>query len=524
MIKAAALWALAGWQDRKEGHPLASAQSQAPRADWLPTRAPRPLLTTSLACALSCISGCGILEPKLPEAEPAIPVEWPLPPTTLAPVVPASSTAPAEGAAADIGWRDFFVDQRLEELIARALENNRDLRVAVLNVESVRAQYRIQRASRVPWVNATGTLQRSGGSARLNPAGPGAGAGLVTELYSVDLGIAGFELDLFGRVRNLSEAALQRYLAQEEVRRSAQLSLIATVANAYLTLAADQELLRVSLATLKTYEDSYALTDRRHQFGAVSGLDVHQARVEVEAARSDVAFFSGTVAQDTNALNLLIGAPVDATLLPETFDDSVTASSALPAGLPSEVLLRRPDVRQAEHVLRAANANIGAARASFFPSISLTGAIGTASTDLSDLFKGDSDTWNFTPSINLPIFQGGRLRANLDGAHAERDIALAQYERAIQGGFREVADALALTATLSAQRHAQEALVDAATSAERLSRARYEAGRDSYLVQLDAQRTLYSALQGLISTRLAEENNRVVLYQVLGGGWNERSP
>lgn len=478
----------------------------------------------AVLAASSSIGGCGVLEPKLPEADAAIPVAWPLPPTTVAPVTPQSAAATAKGVAADIGWRDFFVDQRLEELIARALANNRDLRVAVLNVQSVRAQYRIQRADRLPSVNATGALTRSGGDAQLNPGGAGAGAGLVTELYSVDLGITSFELDLFGRVRNLSEAALQRYLSEEEARRSAQLSLISSVATAYLTLAADQDLLRVSQATLKTYEASYALTERRHQFGAVSALDVHQSRVEVEAARSDVALFSGTVAQDINTLTLLVGAPLDATLLPASFDDAVTGLSPLPAGLPSEVLLRRPDVRQAEHLLRAANANIGAARASFFPSISLTGAIGTASTDLSDLFKSDSDTWSFTPAINLPIFQGGRLKANLDGAHAERSIALAQYERAIQSGFREVADALALMATLSAQRQAREALVDAATRAEHLTRARYEAGRDSFLVQLDAQRTLYAALQGLVSTRLAEETNRVVLYAVLGGGWNERSP
>jgi multidrug efflux system outer membrane protein len=475
--------------------------------------------------AISCIAGCGILEPKLPAANAAIPVEWPLPPTTSVASAPTSSVATAAGVGvAHIGWRDFFVDPKLEELIARALANNRDLRVAVLNVESVRAQYRIQRADRVPSLAVTGAMVRAGGDALINPAGPGAGAGVVSRLYSVDLGVTGFELDLFGRVRNLSEAALQRYFSQEEARRSAQLSLIAAVANAYLTLAADQELLRVSQATLKTYEASYGLTDRRHQYGAVSGLDVHQARVEVEAARSDVSFFSGVVAQDINALNLLVGAPADATLLPTSLDDAVTGLSPLPAGLPSEVLLRRPDVLQAEHTLRAANANIGAARAAFFPSISLTGAVGTASTELSDLFKSNTDTWSFTPSLSLPIFQGGRLLANLDGAHAARNIALAQYERTIQGGFREVADALALTATLSAQRRAQEALVEAATSAEQLSRARYEAGRDSYLIQLDAQRTLYGAQQGLISTRLAEQANRVTLYRVLGGGWNERSP
>ncbi len=474
--------------------------------------------------AILCAGGCGMLEPTLPHADAAVPVEWPLPPTTMAAAPPAGPADAAGTSAADIGWRDFFVDPKLEELIARALANNRDLRVAVLNVESLRAQYRIQRADRVPSLSVAGTMTRSGGDALVNPSGAGAGAGVVNRLYSVDLGVTAFELDLFGRVRNLSEAALQLYLSQEEARRSAQLSLIAAVASAYLTLAADQELLRVSQATLETYEDSYQLTDRRHQSGAVSGLELQQARVEIEAARSDVAYYSGVVAQDINALTLLIGAPADASLLPTAFDDAVTGLSPLPAGLPSAVLLRRPDVLQAEHILRAANANIGAARAAFFPTISLTGAVGTASTELSDLFKGDTDTWSFTPSIGVPIFQGGRLLASLDGAHAERDIALAQYEHAIQAGFREVADALALTTTLLAQRRAQEALVDAATRAEQLSRARYRAGRDSYLVQLDAQRTLYSAQQGLISTRLAEQANRVILYQVLGGGWNERSP
>lgn len=482
----------------------------------------RVMALLALAAA-SFAAGCSVLEPKLPSADAAIPAEWPLPPITVAAPSPPAGIA-EDAAVADIGWRDFFVDRNLEELIARALANNRDLRVAVLNVERARALYRIQRADRLPSVGVTGSMIRSGGDAPLNPAGAGAGAGLVTELYSVDLGISGFELDLFGRVRNLSEAALQQYFAQEEARRSAQLSLIAEVANAYLTRAADQELLRVSEATLKAYEDSYVLTERRHEYGAVSGLDVYQARTAVEAARSDVARFTGVVAQDTNALNLLVGAPVDAALLPTSFDDAISGLSPLPAGLPSRVLLRRPDVLQAEHELRAANASIGAARAAFFPSISLTGAIGTASTELSDLFKGSTDTWSFTPSINLPIFQGGRLLANLGVSNADRSIALAQYEKSIQTGFREVADALALTATLSAQRRAQEALVDAATSAEALSRARYEAGRDSYLVQLDAQRTLYSALQGLVSIRLAEQTNRVVLYKVLGGGWNERSP
>ena len=467
-------------------------------------------LMTALAMATTLlVVGCATLEPAVPAAQPSIQGEWPLPPTTDA--MPASADADADAAAADIGWRDFFVDPNLEELVARSLDNNRDLRVAVLNVERARAQYRIQRADRLPSLGVNATLERTGGDIPVNST------------YNAGIGIAEFELDLFGRVRSLSDAALQRYFAREEARRSAQLSLIAEVANVYLTLAADQELLRVAQATLKTYEESYALTGKRHELGAVSALDVNQARIQVEAARADAARFAGQVAQDSNALNLLVGAPVESALLPTGVDDQVTGLAALPAGLPSEVLLRRPDVLAAEHQLLATNANIGAARAAFFPSISLTGSVGSASDQLSSLFGSGNKVWSFIPQINLPIFQGGRLRANLDVARADRDIALAQYEKSIQSGFREVADALALTAILARQLKAQQALVDAATRAEALSRARYEAGRDSYLVQLDAQRTLYAAQQGLIATRLAEQANRVTLYKVLGGGWNERS-
>lgn len=450
--------------------------------------------------------GCAVLEPKLPEAAPEISAEWPVPGTA------AASDPASPAVTADIGWRDFFADERLEEVIARALANNRDLRVAMLNVEKARAQYRIQRADRVPSVGASGALVRTGGDAP------------VTETYTADLGITEFELDLFGRVRNLSQAALQRYFAQEENRRSAQLSLIAEVANVYLLLAADEEQQRVALATLKTREDYYALTKKRYELGAVSALDLSQARTQMEAARAEAARYAGQVALDTNVLNLLVGAPVDAELLPASFDQPATGLAALPAGLPSEVLLRRPDVLAAEHLLRAANANIGAARAAFFPSITLTGAVGSASDELSGLFDSGTSTWSFVPRVNVPIFQGGRLRAGLGVATADRDIALAQYEKAIQAGFREVADALALTTTLAAQRSASEATVEAAAEADRLSRARYEAGRDSFLVLLDAQRTLYLAQQALIITRLAEQANRVTLYRALGGGWQERSP
>ncbi len=462
------------------------------------------LIAAAVALALFA-GGCGVLEPRLPEAAPAIPAEWPIPATA------AAAQAGAAALTADIGWRDFFVDERLEEVIGRSLENNRDLRVAMLNVEKARAQYRIQRADRVPAVGASAAMLRSGGDVP------------VTETYTADLGVTEFELDLFGRVRNLSQAALQRYFAQEENRRSAQLALIAEVAGVYLTLAADQEQQRVAEATLATREDYYALTKKRYELGAVSALDLSQARTQVETARADAARYAGQIAQDTNALTLLVGAAVGPELLPTAFDQPVTGLAALPAGLPSEVLLRRPNVLAAEHLLRAANANIGAARAAFFPSIRLTGAVGSASDELSGLFDSGTSAWSFMPLVNLPIFQGGRLRAGLGVATADRDIALAQYEKAIQSGFREVADALALTATLAAQRAAGEATVEAAAEADRLSRARYDAGRDSYLVLLDAQRTLYLAQQVLITTRLAEQANRVTLYKVLGGGWQERS-
>lgn len=476
----------------------------------------KPMLTTLALAAMLSLGACASLEPALPAADAGIPQSWPLPPTTGAyGTAAASGTAPAAdtagGAAADIGWRDFFADPKLAQLIARALENNRDLRVAVQNVERARAQYRIRRADQLPSVGANATVTRGGDAA---PAAP---------TYSVGLGVAAFELDLFGRVRSLSQAALQQYLAQEEARRSAQLSLVAEVANAYLTLAADQELQRVAQATLANRQQALHLSEQRHKLGAVSALDLSQAQAALETARSDVARYAGQVAQDGNALALLVGAPVEPALLPSGFDLQVSGLGALPAGLPAEVLLRRPDVLQAEHQLRAANANIGAARAAFFPSISLTGSIGSASNELSNLFAGGTRVWSFVPQVNLPIFQGGRLRAGLGLSTAERDIALAQYEKAIQAGFRDVADALALTRTLAEQKTSQQALVAAATRADQLSRARYEAGRDSYLVLLDSQRTLYAAQQSLVATQLAEQTNRVALYKVLGGGWQERS-
>jgi multidrug efflux system outer membrane protein len=453
------------------------------------------LLAVAVALALS---GCASLVPRSTEVAPAIPAQWP------------AAAAAGTIDVADIGWRDFFVDPRLQSVINQALDNNRDLRVAVLNVEKARAQYRIQRADRVPAVGVQGQMTRSGGDAP------------VTEQFSANLGVVEFELDLFGRVRNLSQAALQQYFAEAANRRSAQLSLVAEVANAWLTLGADNEQLRIAQATLASYEDSLRLTEARRQLGGASALELSQTRTLVETARTDVARFAGQVAQDRNALVLLAGGPVDDSLLPTTQVTEVAALRPLPAGVPGEVLLRRPDVMAAEHTLLSANANIGAARAAFFPSISLTGSIGSASSELSSLFDSGTRVWSFLPKLNLPIFQGGKLRANLGVATADRDIALAQYEKAIQSGFREAADALVLNDSLDAQLASQQALVAAAEQAQTLSQARYDAGLDSFLTLLDARRTAYTARKSLVSTQLAQQSNQVALYKVLGGGWHER--
>lgn len=461
--------------------------------------APLPLVGLLAAVVLA---GCATLEPVLPEAEPGIAENWSGTATTV------SSPATAE----HIGWRHFFGDPQLKELIAQALANNRDLRVAMLNVERARALYRIERSAQLPSVNANGGMTWAGGENRS-----------TAETYSAELGITQFELDLFGRVRQLSEAALQHYFATEEARRGAQLSLVAEVAHAYLTLIADQELERIAQATVVNYQAVFDLTERRHELGAASALELSQARTILLSAHADAARFAGRVAQDINALSLLVGAPIDTALLPVSFEPGGSGIAVLPVGLPSDVLLRRPDVAEAERRLRAANASIGAARAAYFPSITLTGAVGSASSDLSDLLGNGSGAWRFIPQINLPIFQAGRLRANHDVAIADRDIALARYERSIQAGFRETADVLTLNRALAEQRQFLETMVAAAVETEQLSEKRYRAGQDSYLVLLDAQRTLYEARQALINTQIAEQANRVNLYKVLGGGWQEHS-
>lgn len=467
-------------------------------------------LNRALAAAVVVfVAGCATPGPRgsVADADPMIPTEWPLPASTGVAGDGATTALP------DIGWRDFFADPRLQEVVGLALDNNRDLRVAILNVDRARAQHRIQRADRFPSVGINAQMERVGAD---NPA-------LESETYSVGLGVTAFELDLFGRVRNLSQAALQQYLATEESQRGAQLALVAEVANLWLTLAADREQLRIAQATLATYEESLELNQARRELGAISQLVLEQTRTQVASARADVARISGLVQRDINALNLLAGVTLEPRLLPDGMVQDVVGLGQLPEGLPAEVLLRRPDIIAAEHRLLGADANISAARAAFFPSIRLTGNIGSVSTELSGLFESNTTVWSFIPQINIPIFQGGRLRAALGMAQADRDIALAQYEKAIQNGFREVADALALSATLAEQVDASQALLEAATNAERLAKARYDAGLDSNLVRLDAQRTLYAAQQQVVAVRMAEQANRVTLYKVLGGGWTERN-
>jgi outer membrane protein, multidrug efflux system len=455
-----------------------------------------------------CLTGCGTMAPRYDRPEPPIPPAWPTGPAYKGPA--AGQTGPA---AADVGWRKFYTDEKLQMVINLALNNNRDLRVATLNIEKARALYRIQRADLFPTVLAAGS-----GSEQRQPAAISmTGESMVARQYSVGLGFTSYELDLFGRVRSLNDRALEQYFSSEQARRSFQIALIAEVANTYITLAADRERLTLARDTLESQEASYRLMAHRFRVGVSTELDLRQAQTRVDSAKVDIAFYTGRVAQDENALTLLAGASVPSELLPARMSADAVLSD-ITVGLPSEELLKRPDILQAEHLLKAAQASIGAARAAFFPRITLTTAFGTVSPELSGLFGAGSDTWGFAPQITLPIFDAGRNMAVLGVAKADREIFLAQYEQAIQGAFREVADALAQRGTLGDQMAAQQSLVNATDATFRLSDARYKSGIDSYLGVLDAERSLYSAQQGLIAIRLARLSNLVTLYKVLGGG------
>ncbi len=457
-----------------------------------------------------CLGGC-TMAPKYTRPEAPVPEAWP-----SGPAYKETKSTLGAPAAADLQWREFFADARLQKIIGTALKNNRDLRVAALNVESARALYRVQRAGLFPTVE-------TGLTASKQHALISGTTGLVTiEQYSATLGITSWEVDFFGRIRSLSQRALEEYFATAQARRSAQILLVSEVATAYLTFAADRENLKLAQSTLESQQAAFNLIRRRFEVGLAPELDLRQAQTRVDAARVDVARYTELAAKDENALNLLAGSPVPADLLPEELSVVKPLRDVSP-GTSSEVLLRRPDILQAENLLKAANANIGAARAAFFPRISLTSAIGSASGDLSGLFKSGSFVWNYAPQIVLPIFDA-RTWSALTVTKVDKEIAVAQYEKAIQGAFREVADALARRGTLGDQMEAQLSLVNATTQAYRLSTLRYTKGIDIYLNVLDAQRSLYTAQQGYIAIRLAKLANQVRLYAVLGGGGEAGPP
>lgn len=466
-------------------------------------------LSVSLCLCVLTLTGCSTMAPRY--TQPAVPVSatWP-----AGPAYPAGATQTVQIPVAEIPWREFFVDEQLRKLIDLALKNNRDLRVAILNIERSRAQYQIQRSDLLPKVDAS-----AGANFQRVPEGlSGNGRSTSLEQYNVGLGVSSYELDLFGRVRSLKDQALEQYLATEQAQRAVQISLVSQVATSYLALAADRERLALARETLASQQESYKLIKSRFDAGVSSSLALNQARTTVDTARVDIARYTTLVAQDENALALVVGSSISPDLLPQALSETLTALKDIAPGLPSDVLLRRPDILQAEGQLKGANANIGAARAALFPRITLVSNIGFGSDDLAGLFKPGSLAWKFAPQITLPIFDGGSNKAKLTVAEVDRDIALAGYEKAIQTAFREVADALAQRGAIDEQLAAQQSLTDATAESYRLSQARFDKGVDGYLTVLDSQRSLYGAQQNLISARLSRLANLVALYKVLGGG------
>lgn len=463
----------------------------------------KKLLPILVALAIAPL-GC-TMAPKYNRPVAPVPAEWPVGAAYGEPVATGLS-----GVSSD--WRAFFINEKLQKVIDLALANNRDLRVAGLNMERARAMYRIQRAQLLPRIDATA----SGYKEQIPGSISSTGDAVKVEQYSAGLGITAWELDFFGRIRSLKDSALEQYLATEEARRGAQIALVSSVAAAWLELAADRESLKLAQLTLDAQKSSYDLIRGRYDAGVATELDLRQAETRMEAARVDIARYTGQVAQDVNALNLLVGAPVDAGLLPSEL--AAGELREISPGLSSEVLTLRPDILQSEHRLKAMNANIGAARAALFPRISLTSAVGTSSDELSGLFHAGTTGWSYGAQATLPIFDAGASIAGLKVAKVDREIAVAQYEQAIQTAFREVADALARQKALNDQLEAQQARVKATAGTHRLAAARYEKQVDSYLSVLDAQRSLYATQQELIAMRFARLANMVRLYAALGGG------
>lgn len=461
-----------------------------------------------LLIALS-LSGC-LHRQKYGRPEPPVPAVWSAGAAT-------QPEAPGALSAAGTTWQVYFADAKLQSVIELALANNRDLRMSALNVEKVQAMFRIQRAQQFPTVgvSAAGDIYRLPESMMI--AGFTVEEPVNVSSYNVNLGISSWELDLFGRIRSLKSAALERFVASQQARSATQIALVASVANSYVTLGADRENLRLAKATLDAQQATYELLKQTRDAGIGTDLEVNQSRSQVEAARADIVRYSAQAELDGNALNLLVGAPVPAGLLPGELAPGNYLQDIAP-GVSSDVLLRRPDILMAEHQLKAAYANIDAARAAYFPRIALTAGTGLMSGHLSDLFKDTAGTWNFAPAIALPIFDYGTRRANVKIAQVDRDLAVASYEKSIQSAFREVSDSLTLRARLNEQIDAQLSLVKSLEATYGLADARYKAGIDSYLSVLVAQRSLYSAQQGLVNLRMARLGALITLYKVLGGG------
>jgi multidrug efflux system outer membrane protein len=461
-------------------------------------------LAPSLLAVSLLASGCS-LDPAYVRPTAAVPTAWP-----KGEAYPEAT----EATPSLISYRDIFRDPKLQAIIDRALANNQDIRLALANVAAARAQYRVQRADLFPQVGAGAGVTT--GETRSSNTGLVANPGRRTT-YSADVDLTSFELDLFGRLRSLSRAAMQTYLASEANVRAVRLTLVAETASAYLTLAADRSLIAIAVETEASAQRSVELTSARLKGGVAPRTDLRQAETVLRQAQADHANLITQVAQDRNALELLVGASVPDAELPPSIESIDGMLGELPAGLDSRILLKRPDVVEAEAQLKAADARIGAARAAFFPTIGLTAAAGFVSPALSSLFSGDRFNWSVSPSASVPIFQGGALKGNLALARAQRDQSLAQYQQAIQTAFREVADALARRGTIAREYEAQAALEEAAADSYRLEDARYREGVDPFLSSLDAQRTLYGARRSLASTRLTRADNLVALYRTLGG-------
>jgi outer membrane protein, multidrug efflux system len=455
------------------------------------------------------VTGC-TLAPKYHRPAPPVTQTWP------EKFQPKSQST---NAVADIGWREFFGDARLQLFIGLALTNNRDLRVAVLNVEVAQAQYRIQRANLYPQIDATGGYIRE----KIPGYEVFSGEPAVNSQYSVGIGTTSYEFDLFGRIRSLKKQALENYFATGEARRNAQLLLVSQVAIQYLTGLEDDEQLAVAHQTLDSVQSAYDLNKQSYDAGNISELDLRTAEAQVETAKVSIANYEQLRNQSDDALVLLLGGPMPTNLPPAQALNSEKLLTDLPPGLPSDLLQRRPDILETEHQLEAANANIGAARAAFFPAIKITANAGFSSLQMAQLFATGSDTWLFNPQITLPIFEAGQNKANLDVANLNKRIEIADYEKAIQTAFREVADALIAKKYLDEQLDGQRRLVRAEQSRFDLSTARYRNGADSYLTVLSAQQDLYSAQQNLVTLDFSRLSNLVTLFQALGGGWQENT-